>query len=302
MCGVRCEAREGTRPELMVQLLDVSVDGERSDFAELMAAEATRFDSEAADACSPCCVDVPNAVTEGQGALRVDRTALHCLDEHFRGRLRLRNVVRRCLIAELLIDVEQSEDHRELVGWSRCREHNRYSSPMDPANQLARAGEDARVVDQFFVTSRPRRCCPRTVMAKQLGHKPIPAHAHQTMNGIHGSPFSSFTERPGPGQRVEVVGIDERPVDVEEHTGPEPCSHAGRSLSHFAEVRASPVRLPSRRWDSISAHLMASGFGLRPLRAADALTRPDAAFLVAVVVVTVSLSQCCANPSGVSSR
>lgn len=42
-----------------------------------------------------------------------------------------------------------------------------------------------------------------------------------------------MARRSGPGQGVEVVGVDESAVDVKEHTRSESLRHAGGSFSLF---------------------------------------------------------------------
>src|ERR1700722_3680643 len=101
---------------------------------------------------------------------------------------------------------------------------------------------DPNVAHQLLIPARPglRRIGAR--MTEQLWHKLIAAHANEAVDGVHGRPL--IAQGPGPGDRVEIVGIGERPVYVEEDPRPELIGHAGGSASLLIAAFASPVRTP----------------------------------------------------------
>ena len=54
---------------------------------------------------------------------------------------------------------------------------------------------------------------------QQLWDKLVAAHSDQAVDGVHGGPLAYIAEGSRPGQGVEIVGVDERPVYVEEDSG-----------------------------------------------------------------------------------
>src|ERR1700722_19348577 len=107
---------------------------------------------------------------------------------------------------------------------------------------------DPNVAHQLLIPARPglRRIGAR--MTEQLWHKLIAAHANEAVDGVHGRPLASIAQGPGPGDRVEIVGIGERPVYVEEAPRPELIGHAGGSASLLIAAFACRCeRLPLNR-------------------------------------------------------
>jgi hypothetical protein len=105
---------------------------------------------------------------------------------------------------------------------------------VDPPEQFSCSGKRSNVFDEFVIVAGSGGGGFGTGMAEQLGYELVSTHPNQAVDSVHRCPFSRFSQRPRPGQGVEVVGVDQRAVDVEEHAGAELVSHAGGSSSRLA--------------------------------------------------------------------
>ena len=111
---------------------------------------------------------------------------------------------------------------------------------------LCRSWEGEHVVSEFLVPNGSPGEGLGALMTDELGEQLVASHSDESMDGVHGSPFSGVAQRARPGKGVKIVGVAQRSVDVEEHARPKVVRHAGGSCRRLASAWASPVRWSPR--------------------------------------------------------
>ena len=87
-------------------------------------------------------------------------------------------------------------------------------------NEIGCPWEWAGFVDELFVPSRSGGHGRGALVTQEFDDQAITSHPDETMDGIHGRPLASISERSGPGQCVEVVGVEQCSINIEQNSGP----------------------------------------------------------------------------------
>src|ERR1700733_162494 len=113
---------------------------------------------------------------------------------------------------------------------------------VDTMQHLCSARKRKDISQEFPIALGPRCNRLRTVMPEKFWDQLVATHPDQAMDGVHRSPLTDIPERSRPSERVEIVRVAQRAVDVEQNPGPKMVRHAGGSFSRFVAACSSPVR------------------------------------------------------------
>jgi hypothetical protein len=113
----------------------------------------------------------------------------------------------------------------DLVGLGRRREHDGVARLPEVGDELARALErlhlgDQRHVERLLGGADVVAVLLVELLAHERGDELVAAHADVAVDPPDRKDDAVLAERPVPGDRVLVVGVDERAVDVEDRGGP----------------------------------------------------------------------------------
>jgi len=151
---LEAELRQGPSVELVDDLADISVDVPRAGFAQLVLAEATRLHGDTANASRSSGFDVPDAVSDSQGATGIDGKPLHGREEDFGIRLGAFDVVGGGLPIDSLVGVERLAKGGEFVVRSRSGENDHQALLVCSPEGLGRSGEGENIVTELLVAHR----------------------------------------------------------------------------------------------------------------------------------------------------
>ena len=125
--------------------------------------------------------------------------------------------------------VEQVEVVVDLVLLRRAGQHHRVASSLEIGDQLARARERLDLADQLAVERALCRADVVALLALELLaaerlDELVAAHPDVPVDAPDRQQHPVLAEGPVPGDRVLVVGVDERAVDVEDRCGWHPAT------------------------------------------------------------------------------
>jgi hypothetical protein len=221
---------EWAGPELNTELIDIAVDGQGAVLTQFVPAETPALHGDTSDPSGPGGSDVPDAVADSQGTGRIDPSSSHGLDEHCRVRLRPVHVVGGRDDVDSVPRAQNSQCRLDLVCGRRRGEHNSQRGVVGPVQQTTRPGKRTDLGRQRLVAVGPGDRCLTGLVTKKRGNQLIASHPHQSVDGIHGSPLTGLSEGTGPSEGVQVIRIDQRPVQVEQDAGP------SRSVDHLGPL------------------------------------------------------------------
>ncbi len=142
---------------------------------------------------------------------------------------------------ELIGGTRGGQDHRDLVG-------------VKLAQEVPGGRESMDVVEELPVPVSPGHAGFRAVPTQQLWDELVAAHSDQPVDGVHGGPLAHIAKGSRPGQGVKIVGVDERPVYVEEDSGPKVSSRRWVVLAVLGCL-VHPGRVTTRsllRWTGLA--------------------------------------------------
>jgi hypothetical protein len=107
-----------------------------------------------------------------------------------------------------------------LEGLGGADQHDRVPAICQSLDQVARSLQRLDLVDELLVEvtlglSNAVAPLPLDRVARHGAHELVPAHADVAVDTPERHHDAVAPERPVPGERVMVVGVDERAVDVE---------------------------------------------------------------------------------------
>src|SRR5438105_2491475 len=101
---------------------------------------------------------------------------------------------------------------------------------MQIAKKLGRTRKGSHLTEKLVVPSRTGIAGAWDIVSQQTGHELVTTHPDKAMDGVHWCPHPDVVQCTRPRQRVEVVRVHQRPVEIEEHAGP--------ALVHWHSLRA----------------------------------------------------------------
>src|SRR3954454_6155878 len=251
-----------------MQLDDRSKHHRGARLLELLNAETAGQDADRRHLRALRRLAVPDGVADHHGV--VAACLLHRRDDQIGLRLRLLHVARGRPVRGELAGHEQVEVVLDLVGLGRRRQHDRVLALLQRHQQLARALERRHLADQLHVgllLGVADALAVRLVglLADQGGDQLVAAHPDVAVDQPELHDEAVRAERPVPGDRVVVVRVDERAVDVDDRDGqdaPAPtlrdwasCSPSQNSSTIFSQNagRSSGLREETRPWSTTTS-------------------------------------------------
>jgi hypothetical protein len=96
---------------------------------------------------------------------------------------------------------------------------------MKSTQKVGGAGKGPSVADQLGVPSGSSGSRLGTVASEELGNELVARHPDQPVDGVHGNPLTGISKRPRPRQGMKIVCINQRAVDIKEHSGTQQRGH-----------------------------------------------------------------------------
>ena len=101
---------------------------------------------------------------------------------------------------------------------------------MQIAKKLGCTRKGSHLTEKLVVPSRTGIAGAWDIVSQQTGHELVTTHPDKAMDGVHWCPHPDVVQCTRPRQRVEVVRVHQRPVEIEEHASP--------ALVHWHSLRA----------------------------------------------------------------
>ena len=198
---------------------DVVVDRDRSGVAKLGCADAARENAHARHAGAFRGLDVPHGVTDEDRTRRSETGLVEsCLHEVGIGLRRVDVVLARDLV-DRVVGVDRLTQVLDLLGRCAGRQDDSQPRLLRRTKEVGSAWKrnELAQVGAVVVGVRVR---DGVVSVTEHGlDELIRALAHRAMQRRHGHLVAIGAQRLRPRDHVQVVGVDERAVDIEEHAG-----------------------------------------------------------------------------------